>query len=388
VPLVLLLDEADVVTGAAMVSLLRQLRDGFMDRGVGRFPTSVALIGMRDLRDYLVQSKDGRLVNPGSPFNIKAASLTLRNFTLSEVQELVAQHAAATGQAFEPEAVAELVRLTDGQPYLVNALADLCVTELVPDRAHPVTRAHVDVARERLIVARTTHLDSLAERLKEPRVARIVQATLLGDEPHGISYSSGDFQYVLDLGLLRQGPQGAEASNPLYREVLVRELSYDMQSSARLPSRAWTTPDGRLDFAGLLHAFRAWWRAHADVLGKQAPGYPEAVPHLALCAFLQRVVNGGGRVHREFAAGRGAMDLLVVYGSDRFVVEIKRVRSRDALETVVSRGITQLSRYLDTLGLHEGWLVVFDVRPDRTWEDRLWARDQAVEGKVLHVLGA
>jgi hypothetical protein len=66
--------------------------------------------------------------------------------------------------------------------------------------------------------------------------------------------------------------------------------------------------------------------------------------HLALCAFLQRVVNGGGRVHREFAAGRGAMDLLINYGSDRFAIEIKRVRTRDRLETVVERGVAQLGR--------------------------------------------
>ena len=114
VPLVLLLDEADVVSGAALVSLLRQLRDGFMDRGVGRFPTCVALIGMRDLRDYVTQAKDGRAVNPGSPFNIKAASITLRNFDAREVGELLSQHTAETGQSFLPEAVEEIARVTDG----------------------------------------------------------------------------------------------------------------------------------------------------------------------------------------------------------------------------------------------------------------------------------
>ncbi len=388
VPLVLLLDEADVVCGAAAVSFLRQLRAGFTSRGVGVFPTSVALIGMRDLRDYLIQAKDGQAVNPGSPFNIKADSLTLRNFSAQEVAELLGQHTQETGQTFAPEAVAEIARITEGQPFLVNALARICVRELVVERTEPVTLSHVETARERLILARTTHLDSLSVRLQEPRVARIVEVVLLGDAPESIPYGSDDFQYVVDLGLVRRGLDGAEAANPIYREVLVRQLTYQAQSAVPRPAWPWSTPEGRLDFPALLDAFRAWWRENADILPDQMPGYPEAVPHLALCAFLQRVVNGGGRVHREFAAGRGAMDLLVVYGPDRFVVEIKRVRSRDALETVVSRGTTQLSRYLDTLGLHEGWLVVFDVRPDRTWEDRLWAHDLEVEGKVLHVLGA
>jgi hypothetical protein len=386
VPLVLLLDEADVVTGPALVSLLRQLRDGFMDRGIGKFPTSVALIGMRDLRDYLVQSKDGRFVNPGSPFNVKAASITLRNFNAAEVGELLAQHTAETGQPFEADAVAEIARLTDGQPYLVNALADLCVSHIVPDRAAPITRAHAEDARERLVRARTTHLDSLAERLKEPRVAKIVQAVLLGDQP--VQVDTDDFQYVLDLGLVRAIAGGAEAANPLYREVLARQLSINLQANLALPWWPWATPDGRLDFPALLAAFRQWWRENADMLPEQAPGYPEAVPHLALCAFLQRVVNGGGRVHREFAAGRGAMDLLVEYGPDRFALEIKRVRTRDALDTVVDRGVAQLGRYLDTVGLDHGWLVVFDVRPDRSWEDRLWDRTASAGGKRVVVLGA
>jgi hypothetical protein len=388
VPLVLLVDEADVVTGHAMVSLLRQLRDGFMDRGVGKFPTSVVLIGMRDLRDYLVQSKDGRFVNPGSPFNIKAASITLRNFNAQEVGELLAQHTAETGQPFEPAAVEEIARVTDGQPYLVNALADLCVTSLVPDRAQPITRAHVDAARERLILSRATHLDSLAERLKDPRVARIVQAVVLGDASHTIAYDSDDFQYVLDFGLIRRGPDGAEPANPLYREVLARQLSYNVQQTVPKPAWPWAT-DGRLDMPALLAAFRQWWRENADIVAGQVPEYPEAVPHLALCAFLQRVVNGGGRVHREFSAGRGAMDLLVEYGPDRFALEIKRVRTRDALESVVERGVAQLGRYLDTVGLDHGWLVVFDVRPDRTWEERLWTREATTtDGKRVVVLGA
>ncbi len=388
VPLVLLLDEADVVTGPAMVSLLRQLRDGFMDRGVRRFPTSVGLVGMRDLRDYVAGSKAGQLVNPGSPFNIKAASVTLRNFDATEVTALLSQHTAETGQPFAPGAVAEMVRVTDGQPYLVNTLADLCVTALVPDRTQAITPAHVDVARERLILSRTTHLDSLAERLKDPRVAKIVQAVLLGDDPHGLSYSGDDFRYVIDLGLIRRGPDGAEPANPLYREVLARQLSYDVQAAVPRPAWPWVTPEGRLDFPALMSAFREWWRQNADAVARQVPEYPEAVPHLALCAFLQRVVSGGGRVHREFSAGRGAMDLLVEYGPDRFAVELKRVRARDSLDTVVDDGVAQLGRYLDTVGLDQGWLVVFDVRLGRSWGDRLWERSATTGGKRVIVLGA
>jgi hypothetical protein len=213
-PLVVLLDEADVVQGAALISLLRQLRDGYTQRGVGRFPTSVALIGMRDPRDYLTAAKDGIRSNPGSPFNIKAESITLRNFTAKDVVALLEQHTADTGQIFTDGAFTEIFRLTEGQPYLVNALARRCVQDLAPDPAVSVTADHVAMAREALILARTTHLDALAERLKEPRVARIVEPIVLGDDAQSISASSMTFNMWSTWASFGRDPTGWSPRTP------------------------------------------------------------------------------------------------------------------------------------------------------------------------------
>lgn len=381
---VLLLDEADIVSGPALISLLRQLRAGFLDRPE-RFPASVALIGMQELRDYLAHAKDGSPVNPGSPFNIKAESLTLRNFTEEEVGELYTQHTDDTGQAFEPAAVARAFYWTQGQPFLVNALARRAVTDLVTDRRVPITAACIDEAKEALIRSRTTHLYSLTERLREPRVARIVQAVLTGDLQ--IPYDHEDWQYVVDLGLLREGRDGAEAANPLYREVLARQLTYNLQKNLPEPRYRWLTPEGRLDFLALVTTFLLWWRENGDVLPDDVPLYPEAVPHLSFMAYLQKVVNGGGQVHREYAANRRALDLLVVYGPDRFVVEVKRVRDRDTLETVRQAAIVQTLAYLDELGEHEGWILIFDQRKKRTWKQRLWTETVERDGHLLHLFG-
>ncbi len=387
-PVVVLLDEADVLSGPALVSLLRQLRGGFMHRGLGRFPLSVALIGMRDLRDYLTHAKDGLPVNPGSPFNIKSASLTLRNFTAEEVASLYAQHTGDTGQVFTPEASARAFWWTQGQPFLVNALARICVMELVTDRSRPVDAGHIDAAKEQLIQSRTTHIHSLSERLKEPRVAPIIQAVLVGDIPRSIPYDHDDFQYVLDLGLIRMGPDGAEPACPLYREVLARQVTYNLQMSLTRPRWRWQTPEGRLDFPALVGAFLRWWRENADALKTDIPLYPEAVPHIAFMAWLQRVINGGGTVQREYAAGRGAVDLLVEFAGERFVVELKRVRPKDGMNTIRQDATLQLVEYLDTLGEAQGWLILFDQRGSKTWEQRLWEETIEVQGRTLHIRGA
>ncbi|GDX82681.1 hypothetical protein LBMAG42_44920 [Deltaproteobacteria bacterium] len=386
-PVVLLLDEADVVSGAALVSLLRQLRAGFMDRGVGQFPVSVGLIGMRDLRDYLTQAKDGSPINPGSPFNIKAGSLTLRNFTHEDVAALYAQHTADTGQAFTPEAVERAFWWTSGQPFLVNALARDCVMRLVLDRSVPITAADIDVAKEALVLARTTHLDALGQRLRDPRVAPVVQAVLVGDME--LAYASDDYTLCLDLGLVADTKSGATIANPLYREVLARELSYQTQRNLRDAWWKWSRADGTLDVPALVEAFTEWWREHAAVLEERAErGYLEAVPHLVFMAFLQRVVNGGGRITREYAAGRGALDLLLEYEGEKHVFEIKRVPARHvSLERVRAEGLKQTASYLDTVGVSEGWLLIFDQREGRSWEERLTTEDVDVGGKWVRVRG-
>lgn len=382
---VLLLDEADVVSGPALISLLRQLRTGFIERPA-HFPASVALIGMRELRDDLVHTRDGGPLSPGSPFNINAESLTLRDFTEAEVGELYQQHSVETGQIFLPEAVARAFWWTQGQPYLVNALARYAVVELSPDPATPISAACIDEAKERLIRARATHLVSLTERLREARVARIVQAVLTGDQP--ISYDHDDWQVVVDLGLLRKGRDGAEAANPLYREVLGRQLSYNLQENLPEPRVSWRSAQGRLDFAGLVRGFLQWWRENGDTLGEGDSLYPEALPHLAFMAWLQKIVNGGGQVTREYAANRRALDLMVTYGPDRFVVELKRVRERDTLAAIREAAIQQTLAYLDATGEREGWILIFDQRRRRSWRQRLWQSTVEREGCVLHLFGA
>lgn len=386
-PLVLLIDEADTVTGPAMVSLLRQLRGGFAGRGPGVFPVSVALIGMRDLRDYLTAAKDGTPVNPGSPFNVKAASLTLRNFTQEETAALLSQHTEATGQAFSPEALAATWEWTRGQPFLVNALAGIAVDDLVPDRRVEIGDRAIEEAKERLVLSRTTHLHSLQRRLEDARVSRVIRTVLLGDER--IDLRDDDYEYTADLGLVVPGPSGVEIANPLYREVLARDLSYNEQHNLPQPWWPWRKPGGGLDMAALVDEFRKWWRENADISEANAPvGYLEAIPQLAFMGFLQRVVNGGGRIFREYAAGRGAIDLLVEFEGERHVVELKRVRQRDSLDRIKANGVSQLCRYLDTVGVHEGWLLIFDQQAGRTWDERTWEEDLEREGRMLRLRGA
>ncbi|WP_437751328.1 ATP-binding protein [Sorangium sp. So ce1389] len=366
-PLVVLIDEIDALEDVTLVSVLRQIRDGYPDRPRS-FPWSLALVGMRDVRDYKVASGGSARLGTASPFNIKVQSLTLRGFTQEEVAELYAQHTTETGQAFLPDAVERVFSLTQGQPWLVNAIARQLVEVVVPDAARSITAADVERAKDLLIEQQETHLDSLAERLREPRVRAVIEPMLAGDAPGELPRD--DIRFLEDLGLARIGEGGGlEIANPIYRELVVRELSTPSRASLPQIAPTWLTSGGRLDAERLLEAFLAFWRQHGEALLGTAP-YHEVAPHLVLMAFLHRVVNGGGTIEREYAIGRGRMDLCVRYAGEALAMELKVWRD-GRLDPLVE-GLTQLDGYLAGLGLARGWLVIFDRRsgqppiPERT----------------------
>jgi type II secretory pathway predicted ATPase ExeA len=356
-PLVLFIDEIDSLQDEALISILRQLRDGYRGRP-NNFPKSVGLIGLRDVRDYKFASGGSDRLNTSSPFNIKVSSLTLRDFNATEVEQLYQQHTLDTGQVFTEQAIDTAFNLTQGQPWLVNALAKEVVENMVSDPNVAITREHILKAKEILIAHQDTHLDSLAERLREPRVQAIIEPILAGLELGNVP--NDDIQFVIDLGLCKIDPLGGlTIANPIYREVLPRVLTVTPMASLPQIAPTWLTPSGELDTDALLQAFLSFWRQHGEpLLGSAA--YHEIAPHLVLMAFLHRVVNGGGTLEREYAIGRDRMDLCLRYGNVTLGIELKAWRDKRGDPT--ESGIEQLDSYLARLGLNFGWLIIFDLR--------------------------
>ena len=369
-PLVLLVDEIDSLVGDTLLSVLRQLRAGYEQRPEG-FPQSVVLCGVRDIRDYRIRSSTGEVIAGGSPFNVAAKSLRMGDFTEAETRALMAQHTEETGQRFSSSALDVVWTQTQGQPWLVNALcAGACFDNKAGrDRSRTIEVDDVYAAREELILSRRTHLDQLAHKLEEERVRRVVEPLLSGGE---VRHHARDLEYVRDLGLLAPDSPPRMA-NPIYAEVVPRELGYVLQDSLDVRVAWYVDDDGRLDMTKLLTAFGTFFGEHAehwlDHLGK----YREAGPQLILQSYLQRVVNGGGRIEREYGLGRGRTDLLVLWPREagqpsdlweRFVVECKVLRdsARKSLAWTVREGVKQTLGYMAKCGAKEGHLVVIDRR--------------------------
>jgi hypothetical protein len=371
-PLVVLFDETDTLVEGTLISFLRQLRGGFADRGVGTFPVSIALVGMRDLKDYISAAKDGVPVNPGSPFNIKEDSAYLSNFSKDDVVRLFAQRTAEIGQQITAEALGCVYEQSRGQPWIVNSLFQRATMRILDaESTETVTIEHIREAREQMILARETHLDALAWRLEDPAVRKLMETFFSGGMDLNLADSEG-FRLCRDLGLVDIEDGSPIIANPIYREVLARQITFSPQLNIPKPEWKWAKPDGTLDMDALLGEFQKFWRNNSETW-EEMSDFTEAFPHLLLMAFLQRVANGEGRIEREYAAGRGRMDLAIEYKGAWNIIEIKLLRKNKTFESVKDEGIRQILHYRERIDpAAPCYLVIFDRRPEKSdWAVRL-----------------
>jgi hypothetical protein len=358
-PLIILFDEVDCLSEGTLISFLRQLREGYVSRTIIPFVHSIALVGMRNIRDYKAQVRpDTQTLGSASPFNIVTETMTLKNFTKDETTSLYKQHTDETGQLFENDAIDFIFEQTQGQPWLVNAVArEIIVNILRSDYTIPITAEMAKTAIQTIIFRRDTHIDSLLERLKEERVRRVVEPMISGADFS--DRLSDDYQYVTDLGLIKNIGGKIQPSNPIYGEVIVRMLSFDAQEKFLIEKPDFIIPrylkEGKMDINYLLKDFQQFWRENSDIWIEKMQ-YKEAAPHLVLQGFLQRVMNGGGHIIREMAAGTGRLDLGVLYEGRTYPIEIKLWTG----EKYYQKGLEQIARYADVFGCKEGWLVILD----------------------------
>ena len=385
-PFVVFFDEVDCLERDVLIAFLRQLRNGRIScTAPNSFPVSMALIGLRNIRDYKMFIRpEGQSTGEASPFNVITKAMTISLFTEDEMRALYRQHTDETGQVFEEGALAKAWDYSRGQPWLVNALARWCVEKIhKEDFSKPVTAADMDVAKEALIRERGTHLDSLMEKVYDPRIRPIVEKMMVGENVDR-DVQKENLRYAIELGLLVDDAGNIAPANPIYAETIGRYLTRGTQDSilSETPENVWVK-DGKLDMPALMSAFQDFWRENATPESFVSQNFHEAYPHFVLQAFLQRVVNGGGQIIREMAIGRGRLDLGVHFGTEKYAVEVKTAA---LYAKSPEKAHAQILKYMDGLGVDEGWLVVADADVTKPWDGKISTTDMSFGAKTVHIV--
>jgi hypothetical protein len=204
------------------------------------------------------------------------------------------------------------------------------------------------------------------------------------------------------LGLIRRKPS-VMIANPIYRENIPRALTSVTQDTLAQEPLWYIRADGRLEMSKLLAAFQQFFRENSEAWLERFD-YKEAGPQLLLQAFLQRIVNSGGRVEREYGLGRRRTDLLVLWrwnegermkvtdsphaypsSFQRIVIELKILHGSQ--ERTFAEGLAQTWEYADRCAAEEAHLVIFDRTPGKAWEEKIFCREETYKRRTITVWG-
>ncbi len=387
-PLILLFDEVDALYDEVLIATLRQLRDGFQTRP-RKFPQSIALVGLRDIREYSLRHRSGEQATAaGSPFNIRAKSFALPCFSREEVRSLLNQHTQDTGQVFSAEVFEKIYAYTGGQSWLTNALAHEMVTEIFHnDYSRPISPATVEAAKARLVAQRHTHIDGLAQKISHPLVRPILMSIISGENPDLEGFDEA-LRYCRDLGIAGLSDP-VRFANPINQEIILHLLTAGLQRAIH-PETAevdlYLQADGRLNTDRLLDAFIDFYCQQGEAWLSRFE-YPEAGQQLLLLAFLQRILLPEGRFVYDLSSGSGRTALCVDWRQQLLPLQI--YARYDTRSLPAQANLQSFCRSLDKLGQQQGYLLLFEKRPlsEVPWRHRLRREVKLVEGKKITLLG-
>jgi len=358
--MVLVIDEFDGIPSAVLPNFLHTLRVIYHLPLEKRALWSVGLVGIKSV----TQLNPERSI---SPFNI-ARDFELPNFTVEQVQDLMSQYTAETGQPFETAVVARIHEKTTGQPFLVNRLLQILTEELDIPLSAPITEKHFEVAYQRLLAIDNVHFQHLRTNALRQRSFRQLLLRIITEEP-GVpfDFNRQEIQELSTYGLIRPNEQGfAIIQNPTYQNILLRALpplQNGLEDRYLPPSMAgftaFVTPAGFLDMEAVLLEFSAFLQRVGFEVFRVQETPKEFVGQSLLMSYLDLLARQiGAHVYREIPTGRGRMDVILIHGVQKYVVETKLWRGEASWEA----GKRQLAAYLTTEGVSEGYYVVFDLR--------------------------
>lgn len=347
--LVLVIDEFEEIPPDVLSELLHTIRDIYQFKQHYALH-SLILVGVSTLAELVVSS--------ASPFNI-VDQLQIPYFTFSEVQNLIQQSVVETGQPFEEQVIKAIYENTQGQPGLVNALCQHLVEVAVTDRNQPVTIAHFYVTLKHFLTERfDKNILNVIRKAREK--SALMLKLLFGQDALPFTINDPDIAYLYANGVVNNVDGYVQILVPLYSKALLTAFRPLLNGETKEYVSAYDDFAEYVTVDGLnLHAILTRYREYVQRRGFRAfdtQQLREGAWHYSLDGFINFFVERvGGETLLEVPSGRGRTDILILYKRYKYVIETKIFTDIWYFE----HGKQQLSDYLATEGLAEGFYVVF-----------------------------
>ena len=370
-PVVVTIDEVDKSSDNQLfLNFLGMLRNKYLERdlqGMDFTFHSVILAGVYDVKNLKIKLRAEAEKKYNSPWNIAADFNIDMTFHPEEIAQMLGDYEEDEHTGMNIPAVSEeIYKYTSGYPFLVSKLCKVIDEQLDKDW----TVNGVQTATKQTILEKNTLFTSLTKNLENyPELKQFVFAISINGEEVTYDVNNPVMDFATMFSIIRfDARRKVRIHNIIFEEVLNNYFIAEqtINSLGRLRLQMNYVRNGRLDMELVITRFAELM--HEEYRESTMP-FLEREGRLLFLTFLKPIINGTGFYYVEpQTRDNRRMDLVVTYGSEEFIIELKIWRG----EKYEEQGRDQLASYLTTRGAMEGYLVTFDFSQNRKKTEPHW----------------
>jgi len=372
--LVLIIDEVDRTSNnRVFLHFIDMLRDKFLSRKAGRDHTfhSVILAGVYDIKNiklkmiaeglYVPTETENKLYN--SPWNIAADFEVDMSFNPAEIETMLREYETDHNTGMDISEIAEdIFRYTSGYPFLVSRICQRIDEKLNKEW----TIEGVQEAVSLILDEDNTLFDDMFKNIRNHEKLReiLYEVLFIGKEiPFGVD------DEIINLGrmfgFLKNMDGKTKLSNKIfelriYNYFILQQIKEENSGGLGTVKRS-VIQNGQFDMEMCLRKFA---EHYSELFSKKDIDFLERHGRLLFLSYLKPLINGDGFYHVESEISDYRMDIVVDFGREQFIIELKIWKGEKAEE----KAYEQLLGYMETKKSNKGYLLIFDFRLEKNKE--------------------
>jgi hypothetical protein len=366
---VILIDEVDQSSNnEVFIKFLALLRNKYLARGDFNTFHSVVLAGVHDVKSLKMKIRPDSQQKYNSPWNIAADFKVDMNLYPHEIQTMLDDYVRERGVEMDTSAMSYgLFYYTSGYPFLVSRLCKMMDEEILPlKKEHSWTVEDLEWAVKRLLNETNTNFETQIKNLENhPELYEAVYRVAIDNEIRLFNIHNPITNLAVMYGLFVAKEGRIAIHNRIYTELIVNYM-IDKMHSTQLPmpmdlGAGYRNEDRTLNMEAVLIGFQSFMKR--EYSGKDRK-FLERHGRLVFLAFLKPIINGAGYDFKEpQISEEKRLDVVITYYEHKYIAELKLWRGPKLHE----KGLVQLTDYLESQQLEEGYLLIFDHAEVKKW---------------------
>ncbi|WP_297522173.1 AAA family ATPase [uncultured Clostridium sp.] len=354
---ILVIDEVDKISNnTVFLDFLSMLRYLFIQRSVGKSTAfkSVILSGVYDIKNLKLKFKNDLETRYNSPWNIAVDFNINMDFKTSDIACMLGEYVHDTNIKMNINDIAKVIyKFTNGYPYLVSLICKI----IDESDKYEWTVHGVNMAIKNILLVTNTLFDDLSKNISNNKeLYKFFREILLEDKKVLFNFNIPIINLASMFGYIKPDGNGyVTISNIMFSEVILNHMVERVDTSEidLLNEKSkYISVDNELSMDKVIEEFQRFMKKSYE---RGNHKFLEDDGRLLFSAFITPIINGTGYFYREARTGdMRRMDLVVQYGKDRFIIELKRDIGYSTEKT-----LQQVQDYMLLENTNIGYIITF-----------------------------